>query len=1211
MTAFDQLPPPILDKLRAMIRRVRRLLFLRGLFATLAVALVCLLAIMAIDASVTLFSTTSRWALSLVGLSATLAAAWWFLVRPLSRRYTLARMARILEIRHPELQERISTAVELLASDDPDSIRGSRELIEAVVESAVVDVDQVDPKTEFKPVRSKKFLVAASVAAGILIVLLAIWPRQSWTLLTRALAPFLDIGNAYADTLVVAPGDVRVAKGQGVTFAVSVKHKRLKRAELRRRLPDGGESVERMTLVREDPDGRKHFSLTFPAADADFEYRVAAGSALSEYFDVTVVEPPGIESLAWHYDFPDYTGLPDAEGSSDTGGIRAVAHTRVKLEATLKRPAAKARLILGESATELDGAIDGTRVRWEFELSPEIGGGGRFELTDAEGFTNPPATLSLEVLPDKAPSVRIIRPESSEIRLKPTESLPLDLALVEDFGFGDLVLLVTPDGALAPTEVAQAAPVAAGQTGHHEARALLDLPALKLSPGQHRLTVQARARDNRPADYDGPGVGLSDPLVVILDQNAKSLADQAIEAQRAEVELQIREARKELERARDDLHRGEQQLIKEKEVNSSARKNLDEFTRHNDTARDKLEEVAATLDSPLFREQSGQAARLAREPLAEAQEKVDMIPMTDARHERVAEAKAARSKVEEAIAGLDQLSQSMRDAKSDYEAIAKLNQLANRQQELAARAGEWSRRSREEEAAAQRAAQAAADENARRQAEAKFAEVQRRESEAFRKEQNQVEQQLGEMLKKNAAALAEVLEHQRAESERLAAEAAALAERQESMRETSESATEAENGAEKALREALIGELARRQSQLAAEAREASREAGTAAEATPKGAAATPTATAAAESLARASTEAAAAAKALEDRRLDEAGANAEEALETLSNTMRSSPESPAEPGSRPPSPAALTARQEAISEQIESLRAGRLQEALAKMESRLEAEAAALETRSEGSSRSLENLKQNAARDRSREAQRALERGESEAGQSSDQLARAQEQQNAAAAKGEVPEGQLADEARSAMRRGQKNQGQSARSLDQAAQSFLRSSEAIGSAIEGLEPSDMDERLTDSKDLADGFQDVARSSQSQSADEAAEQSQEAAKSLSQLARTALQKLGSGSPNPAAPKPPTGQDEAPQGELAGDPTSAELNETGKKSADWDGSGLPPELSQLGVSLDDWTRFKGALAGGNASAIETELPAEYRELVGRYFQVIAKEAGKGK
>ena len=53
------------------------------------------------------------------------------------------------------------------------------------------------------------------------------------------------------------------------------------------------------------------------------------------------------------------------------------------------------------------------------------------------------------------------------------------------------------------------------------------------------------------------------------------------------------------------------------------------------------------------------------------------------------------------------------------------------------------------------------------------------------------------------------------------------------------------------------------------------------------------------------------------------------------------------------------------------------------------------------------------------------------------------------------------------------------------------------------------------------------------------------------------------------------------------------------------------LRNLGISAEDWDRFKGTLTGGNASAIETNLPAEYRELVGRYFQVIAKEAGKKK
>ncbi|MDC0312310.1 hypothetical protein OAM04_03720, partial [bacterium] len=281
---LSQLPEPIQDKLKSLISRVRRLMLIKGIFATLAVAIGCLLVIMAIDATVTIFSNAARWALSLTGLAITLVAAWWFLVRPLSRKITMTSIARILEVRHPELQERISTAVELMSSDDPGSMKGSEELISAVVDSAVIDVEKVDPKTEFKPAKATKFMTAAAVGVLMIALVMLIWPKQGWTLLTRALAPYLDIGNAYADTLVVEPGDLRVAVGEPVTIQMTVKHKRLNRAEIRRTLPDGTESVERMTLMGQIEDGEKRFSVTFPSIADSFEYRVRAGSAVSEFY---------------------------------------------------------------------------------------------------------------------------------------------------------------------------------------------------------------------------------------------------------------------------------------------------------------------------------------------------------------------------------------------------------------------------------------------------------------------------------------------------------------------------------------------------------------------------------------------------------------------------------------------------------------------------------------------------------------------------------------------------------------------------------------------------------------------------------------------------------------------------------------------------------------------------------------------------------------
>jgi len=1244
MTTFEaalgQLPKPILDKLQSMIRRVRRLLFIRGLFATLAVALVCLLAIMAIDAAVTLFSTTARWVLSLAGLAATLVAAWWFLVRPLSRKFTLTHMARIIEVRHPELQERISTAVELLASDDPESIRGSAELINAVVDSAVIDVAEVDPKTEFKPTRSKKFMLASAICGGIIGLLFLIWPTQSWTLFARALAPFLDLGNAYADTLVIDPGNVRVAKGEPVTIRVSIKHKRLNRAEIRRLLPDGTEAVERMALIAEDADGTKRFSLTFPSVEEDFDYRVRAGAALSQYYDVVTVDPPAVSNLTVAYDYPDYTGLPDATSDTETGEIRAVAHTRVAVTATLNKAAWTSKMILNEKTEVADPVVEGNQVTWNLELKSGMRGSWHLEIADEEGFSNEPTAYPIDVLPDKAPTVQITQPTQRDIRLKPTERLPIDLSVIEDFGFSDVTLLVTPDGAVTPIEVAQATPTTTARPGTYAARAFLDVPALKLAPEQQRLAVQVRVRDNRPTDYDGPGVGLSEVIFVTLDKNAKSIADQAIEAQRQEVTQQIKEAKQELERARDDMRRTEQELNRSEEINDQAKQKLNEFTEHNKAAREKLEQVAATLDTPLFQEQSRQAEKLANESLAEAQEKADMIPVTDEKQARVADAKDAREKVEESIRDLDKLAQSMREAEKDYNAISKLNELANRQQELAMKAEDWSERAKQQ---AEEMARNAANDEAKKQ----FAQQQQRETEQFRNEQNRVEQQLGEMLKDNAAALSEVLKEQRSQSEALAEEAEALAQQQEALREANQSATEKNADQQAALREALLAQLEAMQAQVAGETKEAlasgeekagtekANDAAARADNQPEPAASPAAAEkeaakAATESLTKAATETSEAAEGLADRNLEEATKAAREAGKSLAEAAANQPaaapaeapstaETPAgesaenaaeKPSSTPPAGilSDLAMRQETLAKQIEAVNEGKLQEALAMMESQLDTDASALAAQAEGLEQSLQNLQQNQAKTRADEAGKALDQGARKAAESANQLNRAQEQQAAASQKGEVAEGQLSPQAKSAMQQGQKDQQQSAQSLAQAAKAFAQSAEAIGQTMEGLEPSDADERLASKEELAEGFDDVSKSGKSQNAEQAASQSQEAADSLQQLAQSAMQKMG-GSPD-GKPGDPNGQPQPDQNqELAGDPESTDLNETGKKTGDSDGSGLPPELQNMGISAEDWARFKGALVGGNATAIETDLPAEYRELVGRYFQVIAKEAGK--
>lgn len=1273
-TALAKMPAPIVAKLEAMIRRVRFLLFIRGFFATLAVAIACLLLIMALDATLTLFSAAVRWTLTLGALAVVLTAAWWYLFRPLSRRFSLTSMARILEIRHPELQERISTAVELLSSDDPDSIKGSQELIAAVVDSAVIDVGTVDPRSEFTPLRAVRFITFAAAGAAVLVLLLAVWPQQSWTLMTRAIAPYLNIGNAYADSLVIDPGDLRVATGSQVTIKASIQHKKLERAELRRKHEDGSETVERMTLLSTDPDGTKHFSLNFPQVGESFTYRVRAGAAISEYYDVTTVDPPVVESLIIRTEFPAYTGKPAIEAPSSNGEIRAVAHSRITVIASANRPGEAPKLLSNETKELGTPEIQGNEIRWNFELLPSLRGTWQIDLTDAEGFVSDPVSYPIEVLPDKPPVVQIVQPTLRELRLKPTETLPIQVTIVEDFGLAGLDLLVTADGALAPIVVPQIIPDAATREGTSSASLALTIPDLKLTPEQRRLTVQVQARDGRPAGYDGPGIGLSEIIVIELDQGARSLADQTIETHRRAWEENVREAEKELREAKENLKRTEQELNRSEQTSDKAREELEDFTRHTEAARERLTELAAQLNSTLFKEQAAKASEINQKFLEPAQEKAALVPLTDAKSERVEQTTEATRQIDLAINEVRELAQNRKELEENYRAIAKLNELANRQQEVAQRAEQLNEPSPPPASPPADAppvdpnadpATQAAQQQARQQAEqaqqqaAQEAKQQTQQAaqkfEEFRNQQKSIEQQLAEMLKDNAAALGGVLEEQKAAAQNLAAQAAALASEQEALREISEAAASAESDKQQdTLREQLLDHLLVEQKEIAEATQAAAAAASEAAQQATEpasGESSTPAANTPAptdtpnplaqieSALAMAAKQTEAAAEGLSEKSLDQAGESADAAAETLaaaaqaaadnppsSHSPQGTNESPApgsepspddqgESGTNPANPAnpaataALAERQKSLAAQIQAVRQGDLQAALSAQETSLAEEAQALQQSARSMENTLQNLAQRSASSAADQAEQNLQNGTNRAEESTRQLADAQKQQSEAQAKGEVSEGALAQSTLSTMERSQKTQSQAEDHFAKAATALGKSAEEIGQTLEGLEPAEDDERLAPSENLAEGFNDVAQSSQSQNKQQAQQQAKQAAQSLQQLAQAALQQLGSpGTDAPPGDTPPDPNGAPNPGDPA-NPDSLSLNETGKKMADQDGSGLPPELARLGIAADDWARFKGAVASGSATNIESDLPAEYRELVGRYFQVIVKEAGK--
>ena len=99
-------------RLAAVRSGIRRAQWKRGGLLLATVALGGLLALMAVDQFFGPLPVAARWIMFGAWLAAILAAAWAGL-RPLLRKIGLVQVARWIEGRHPEIEERMSTVLEL------------------------------------------------------------------------------------------------------------------------------------------------------------------------------------------------------------------------------------------------------------------------------------------------------------------------------------------------------------------------------------------------------------------------------------------------------------------------------------------------------------------------------------------------------------------------------------------------------------------------------------------------------------------------------------------------------------------------------------------------------------------------------------------------------------------------------------------------------------------------------------------------------------------------------------------------------------------------------------------------------------------------------------------------------------------------------------------------------------------------------------------
>ena len=744
-----KLPSELTARLQKMIWRVRRIVWLRGLLATAAVWLGCALAIMAVDAAVLIFSPAVRWGLSVLGLAAGLATAWSTLVRPLSRRLSITRMARVLETRHPELQERISSAIELLSMGGDAASRGSEQLIALLAHDAQADMRAVQPRREFSGRSIKPALMSAGMVAVVFGLLFAAWPRQTMLLFKRAVAPYEDFANLQGEGLAVEPGDVVRLQGEELSIRLQVKGGGAGRAEVRCLPVAGPETVERMRRTSAISAADGNYEIIFPNVTASFRYRIRYGAGLTRFYQVNVLPPPATTRLTITCHNPAYTKQPSRTLPENVHDIVGVAGTRVEIDAEFNR---RADGVLFVGQRRFPGFAKPTPgATWSLMLATNMADRWSLALRDDYGFTGRVETAALKVIPDRVPVVTTLSPYTDRLTLPPYGQLACAFTINEDFDLSKSEFVISIDGGAEHAE-----PLALQASGKETWTAAQDLDLARLQlGGVRKFKVWLRVFDTLPPELGGPQKGESRPVVVTLDVNAKRIEDQLREEQKKTLQELLKAVAERLGQSSAQVS-GTKAQVGDEAVNPAVMQALSVSQERVATAEDLMKRAANLCEHSFFAKLAPRMHETAARNIEPARAQTAGILFAEAAKrpdKAVAAAKtlaAAAAQVQELLPAIDEL-----DKKQA--AVSKTAELAQREEALAEQAGEK--------------------------------KMTQAELDAWKKAQAQVSTELAAQVKNDPAALKQTLTSLRDQIQTNAVTARSLAARQEDLKEKTQQLT--------------------------------------------------------------------------------------------------------------------------------------------------------------------------------------------------------------------------------------------------------------------------------------------------------------------------------------------------------------------------------------------------------------------------------------
>jgi hypothetical protein len=306
----------------------------------------------------------------------------------------------------------------------------STSMVGALVEeterfAAPMDFTRIVPTDKLK-----KFGLLAIIVPGIAVLGFIAGRNVCTDLLKRA---FLSNIPVPRKTRVLVPeGDKRIGIGDNVRLEAQVQGV----------VPSSGKVMLSFRTRRpqefnleQNRDDRFQFGRTIDNVQESFTYRFRLGDGLSPTHTVTAIPRPTVGSIECEQHPPAYSRSPVAKRS--LGDLTLLAGSVLQLKATATKDITNAFLRLAGLGLEAPLQVNPQNPRellGKFSVPARGLNGFSIQMTDTDGMeSRDSAVYRVDILPDKAPTVRILYPDRKEELITRQATMLVSFEAADDF----------------------------------------------------------------------------------------------------------------------------------------------------------------------------------------------------------------------------------------------------------------------------------------------------------------------------------------------------------------------------------------------------------------------------------------------------------------------------------------------------------------------------------------------------------------------------------------------------------------------------------------------------------------------------------------------------------------------------------------------------------------------------------------------------------